>query len=88
MFSDSNSSAVREMIIEYQSRGEVVICVGNVINLENIRVFNQADVAIGMMVPPSQRCKSCKGLKRGYTVSQPYIPNKLENLGFKLNSLP
>jgi hypothetical protein len=41
-----------------------------------------------MVIPPSQRCESCKGLKRGYIGSQPYIPNNLENLGYKLNSLP
>ena len=41
-----------------------------------------------MAVSPSQRCKVCKGLKRGYTSSVKYKPNKLEELGFKLNGLP
>ncbi|CAI2367574.1 unnamed protein product [Moneuplotes crassus] len=88
MFCDSTPDNITEMIKMYQENGEVVVCIGNVFNIENIKIFHQADLSIGMMVAPSQRCIGCKGLCRGFTAMRTYTPNKLENLAFSLNSLP
>jgi len=43
------------MIRMYQENGEVVACIGNVLNIDNIKIFHQADISMGMIVPPGQR---------------------------------
>lgn len=45
----------------YQENGDVVACIGNIMNSENLHIFQQANIAIGMMIDPSYRCFRCNG---------------------------
>lgn len=52
MFCDSTSETARQMFQIYQENGDVVACIGNILNSENLHIFQQANVAIGMMIEP------------------------------------
>lgn len=45
----------------YQQHHEVVACIGNLLNSDNLKTFMRANVSIGMMIEPSYRCKRCNG---------------------------
>ena len=40
----------------YQDYGEIVACIGNILNPEHINTFQQANVAIGIQLEPLYRC--------------------------------
>ncbi|XP_046854966.1 transmembrane protein 94-like [Xenia sp. Carnegie-2017] len=48
LFTDSTPQDVREMISIMQENGEVVCCVGSSLNVDNVEIFNQADVSIAV----------------------------------------
>jgi hypothetical protein len=45
----------------YKEKKEVVACIGNIMNSANLNSFMKSNVAIGMMIEPSYRCKRCNG---------------------------
>ena len=61
MFCDSTAETTRQMFQIYQEHGDVVACIGNIMNSENLHIFQQANVAVGMMIEPSYRCYRCNG---------------------------
>lgn len=83
--------------------GDVVACIGNIINSENLHIFQQANVAVGMMIEPSFRCLRCNGritkIQQDSNATFPaansanshkhreYKPSKLERLSAAINAL-
>lgn len=61
LFCFSTAETTRKMFEIYQENWDVVVCVGNILNSENLHIFQQANVAIGMMIEPSYRCYRCNG---------------------------
>lgn len=61
IFCNSDKKRQEQMFCFYQENYDVVACIGNVLNSENLRSFIKANVAIGMMIEPSYRCKRCNG---------------------------
>lgn len=61
MFCDTTAETTRQMFQIYQEHGDVVACIGNIMNSENLHIFQQANVAVGMMIEPSYRCYRCNG---------------------------
>lgn len=61
-FCDVNWETSKQMFEIYQEAGDIVACIGNIYNSDNIHVFQQANVAIGMHIEPLQRCFRCNGL--------------------------
>jgi len=48
LFTDCIASSVAEMMLIMQDYGEVVVCIGNSWNVDNIAIFTQADVSIAV----------------------------------------
>ena len=46
LFADCNPSSIAEMIRIFQENGEVVLCVGNSLNLNNAQSFAAADISV------------------------------------------
>ncbi|CDW88835.1 transmembrane protein [Stylonychia lemnae] len=98
MFCDTTAETTTQMFQIYQEHDDVVCCIGNIMNSENLHIFQQANVAIGMMIEPQYRCNNCNGLishnqqKTRYvqfdnSKSSEYQPNKLEKLSAAINAL-
>lgn len=87
----------------YQQYGDVVACIGNVLDSDNLHVFQQSNVAVGMSLEPLYRCFRCNGRINSHTFThhnksesgneierslfQKYKPSKLEQLSANLNQL-
>ncbi|KAI3652468.1 hypothetical protein MP228_002793 [Amoeboaphelidium protococcarum] len=48
LFADSNSESISSMISIFQEHGDIVLSVGNSLNLENINSFAQSDISIAV----------------------------------------
>ena len=48
MFCDVDAKTTEEMFKIYQDNGDIVACIGNILNSENIAAFQQSNVAIGI----------------------------------------
>lgn len=79
----------------YQEHGDIVACIGNIYNSDNLHVFQQANVAIGMQLEPLHRCIRCNGRINCHinqSTEAPisdtqYQPSKLEQLSAELNRI-
>lgn len=58
LFTDCTTDTIREMIEILQDNSEVVLCLGNAWNRENLSIFSQADISLSL-VPEYVNTKSC-----------------------------
>ena len=94
MFCDVDTTTTEEMFKIYQENGEIVACIGNILNSENLYAFQQANVSIGVKLEPLYRCNRCNG-RVNCVRTKPsqsklikrYKPSKLEELSASLNRL-
>ena len=56
LFTDSTPQAAREMISIMQENGEIVCCIGSCLNVDNLEIFNQADVGVALQPSFPQVC--------------------------------
>jgi len=61
MFCDATEEVTRQMFEIYQQNGDIVACIGNIMNSENLHIFQKANVAVGMKIEPLFRCQRCNG---------------------------
>ena len=102
MFCDVTEKATEQMFQIYQEQGDIVACIGNILNTANLHTFQQANVAIGMKPEPLYRCNRCNGrinctrtrvkehkcfTQSKLRVNFKYTPSKLEQLSASLNSI-
>ena len=59
LFTDCTVDAIREMIEIMQENGEVVMCLGNAWNPDNLSIFAQADVSLSI-IPESASLHCCQ----------------------------
>ena len=57
LFTDCTTEAVQEMIEIMQENSEVVMCIGNAWNRDNLSVFSQADISVSLV--PSDAAAKC-----------------------------
>ena len=67
MFCDVNQKTTEQMVKIYQQYGDVVACIGNVLDSDNLHVFQQSNVAVGMSLEPLYRCFRCNGRINSHT---------------------
>ena len=58
LFTDCSTDSVREMIEIMQENSEVVLCLGNAWNRENLSIFSQADISLSL-IPEYDDSSSC-----------------------------
>lgn len=61
LFCDADYRTTEQMMQVYQDEGDIVACIGNILNSENMAAFSQSNVAIGMQISPLYRCHRCNG---------------------------
>lgn len=62
LFTDCTVDAIREMIQIMQENGEVVMCLGNAWNRNNLSIFAQADISLSI-IPESANLHCCLDAK-------------------------
>ena len=82
MFCDVDARTTEQMFQIYQEEGDIVACIGNILNTENMSIFQQSNVAIGMRLAPLFRCHRCNGrvncIRKSDREANQYTPSKLE----------
>ncbi|CAB3988135.1 Hypothetical predicted protein [Paramuricea clavata] len=56
LFTDCTPQAAREMISIMQEYGEIVCCIGSSLNVDNLEIFNQADISVALQPSFPQMC--------------------------------
>lgn len=85
LFTDCTVDAIREMIEIMQENGEVVMCLGNAWNHENLSIFAQADVSLSI-IPESASLQCCLDAKSDIgTISTSVSDNNFGNLPHQIN---
>lgn len=85
LFTDCSPDAVKEMMKIMQENGEKVLCLGNSIVLENLSIFDQADVGISLLPALDDR-RECDCLmlpvvmELNDTASPMYVASMLNSL--------
>lgn len=58
LFTDCSVDSIREMIRIMQENSEVVLCLGNAWNRDNLSIYSQADISLSL-IPSYNECYSC-----------------------------
>ena len=58
LFTDCSTEAIREMIEILQENSEVVLCIGNACNRDNLIIFAQADISLSL-IPEYAQSHNC-----------------------------
>ena len=69
LFTDCTVDAIREMVEIMQENGEVVMCMGNSWNQNNLSIFAQADVSLSI-IPESTSLQCCPKAKDHDTLNR------------------
>lgn len=59
LFTDCTAASMQEMVKILQENGEVVMCMGNAWNIENILIFSQADIGLALIPELDKGVPSC-----------------------------
>lgn len=80
LFTDCTTDTIREMIAILQENREIVLCLGNAWNRENLTIFAQADMSLSV-VPEPIDVSSCVSMTETCTLSTSISSQNTSSLG-------